>query len=950
MELSDLLEAVRDTPNAEQREAIEHVDGPLRIIAGPGSGKTHVLVLRTLNLIACHDVDPSRIVVITFTEKAAAQLEDRIRVVTGRLENPPEGIAELNVGTIHWFCGTVLRRHHPEIRRFEPLDQLGQQLFIYRRLDGLCRGLQANGKYLGKWGSKARASGELCGWFNKISEEIITAEGLQQADVGDRNDELREMLGVAYDRYRAEMREEGYLDFSLILRELYDLLQADTAALEAAREEYSHFMIDEYQDTNYVQEEIILKLAAPGFHVAVVGDDDQSLYRFRGATVRNILEFPGRLEELGRATQEVELEINYRSHPEIIQTYLGFMEDGRWTYDGTDFRTAHVVRPDPNAQFEQYPATAFLGGTPRDLADTVEELVEHGAVEDPSQIALLFHSVSGHAGDVIHELRSRGIDCYAPRAGRYLDHEEVRWSVGLLWSLLGFDPDDDTRPTEGPVADTCDWAVECWSSLERHPDAEGLVGWIEGTNERIQALEEGKDLSASLLDLLYRAFGFEPFKTAVRDPVRARNLAQFTALLRTFQQQFRIDVIHAGNRDYIPWRLWSSFFYLLQSGGVDEIEGEDPPPRGMVQVMTIHQAKGLEFPVVIVGSLDKGWKSDKQKDRVLGPLYQRGPFEPQGAITEFDGRREYYVAFSRAEHLLIAYSEGRPHRYFEPLAGRLPLTESLSLEELASRIPTQPRRDEDWKPTLSLTAHIDAYRRCARQYRLFHEDGFSPSFAQQVFFGTVVHQTIEDIHRHVLDGREEDLTEEVARGYFDRNSELLRKRGIHPLAPSQRDAAFTHVIRYLKANQESLDRVLDTEVEVTEELDRYVLNGRVDLIRGDDDAIEMIDFKAQQRRDVGEEYDHYRDQLAFYWHLLRERYGRRPDRAVLYFTGEDQAESARVEVDLSKSDIDDVIHRFDETAQKILGEEFELGAYPPRATCRACDFKFYCDRGEGGAA
>lgn len=950
MELTELLEAVRDLPNAQQREAIEQVDGPLRIIAGPGSGKTHVLVLRTLNLMACHDVDPSQIVVITFTEKAAAQLEDRIRTVAGRLEDRPEGIAELNVGTIHWFCGTVLRRHHPEIRRFEPLDALGQQLFIYRRLDSLCEGLQVKGKYLGKWSSKSRASAGLCGWFNKISEEIITAEDLQESEVGNKDDLLREWLGVAYDRYRSEMREEGYLDFSLILRELYDLLWADASALATARAEYSHFMVDEYQDTNYVQEEIILQLAAPEFHVAVVGDDDQSLYRFRGATVRNILEFPKRLEELGRPTREVELEINYRSHPEIIQAYLDFMAEGRWTYDGIRFRTGHEVIPDPDAAFEEYPATALLGGTPGELADTVQALIEHDAVQDPSQIALLFHSVSGHAGDVIHELRSRGIDCYAPRAGRYLDHEEVRWSVGLLWALLGFDPDDENRPTDGPVAEICDWAAECWHSLQRHADSGELVAWIERTNGRIQALKSGEDLSASLLDLLYRAFGFEPFKIAVTDPVRARNLGQFTGLVRTFQQQFRFDVIHAGNRDFIPWRLWASFFYLLQSAGVDEIEVEEQSPRGMVQVMTIHQAKGLEFPVVIVGSLEKQWRSAKQMDRVLGPLYRRGPFEPESAITEFDGRREYYVAFSRAEHLLIAYSQGRPYKYFESLADRLPSTESLSLEELSESIPSEPRLDQDSKPTLSLTAHIDAYRRCPRQYRLFHEDGFFPSFAQQVFFGTVVHQTIEDIHRHVLDGRAEDLTEVVVRGYFDRNSELLRKRGIHPLAPSQREAAFEHVARYLAANQDSLDRVIDTEVEVTDELDRYVLNGRVDLIRGDDDAIEMVDFKAQQRRDSGEEFDRYRDQLAFYWHLLRERYGRRPDRAVLYFTGEDDAERARVEVDLSKSDIADVVRRFDETAQKILGEEFELEAYPTRDTCRACDFKFYCDRAERGAA
>ena len=938
--IADIYATLDHPPNAEQREAIETLDGPLRIIAGPGSGKTHVLVLRTLNLIACEGVPPSDVVVVTFTEKAARELEDRIRTHATRLEGALPHLAELNVGTIHWFAGVVLRRHHPRLRRYEPLDELGQKLFIYQRLDELCDDLMVDAKYLGKWRSKSRAITSLIPWLGKVTEETITPGQLEA-----ESDVFLNMLGVAYRRYREALLAEGYLDFSFILRELHDLLVQDEQALEAARSEYSHFMIDEYQDTNYVQEEILLQLSAPEFNVAVVGDDDQSLYRFRGATVRNILEFADRLVSLGVSPAETALEVNYRSHPTIIDTYLDFMRDGDWEAGGRVFRTGHDVRPDPDAAFQEYEAAAHLRGSPRQLANLVKGLLDSGVVEDASQVALLFYSVSADGAEVIDELRRLGIDCYAPRARRFLDHLDVRDAIGVLWALAGFADEDDSRPDSGPVAETCAWAASCLVGLLQRAD-DPLRDLLTTTRSRLDTLEHGEDMAGSLLDLFYRSLRHEPFTSHLNDATSARNIGYVTTLLRTFQQQFGFEVLHAGNRSFLPWRLWASFFYMLESTGVDDLEAEDLVPAGHVRVLTIHQSKGLEFPVTIVGSLDRTARSQKEIDRTLGHLYPRGSFEPEGRITEFDWRRLFYVAMSRAKHLTITHSEGEPHRFFRDMVDRLPSAKDLDLKSISHAVPSESLTDEARKPLFSLTSQINVIRRCTRQYAFFKEYGFAPSFAAQVFFGTVVHQTIEDIHRHVLDGRPEPLSDELIDQYFERNSELLRKRGIHPLAPNQRDEARAHVQRYYDANRDSLDDVIDTEVEVLLEQPDYVLNGRVDLIRADDGAVEMVDFKAQHRIESGPDYDQYRDQLALYAHLLESRYGERPDRAVLYFTGESDATTARKVVDIDDERIEEVLGRFDNTAQQILAKDFELVNFPPRDTCRACDFKHYCRRSD----
>lgn len=939
--LEQLYSTFDHEPDPAQKEAIGSTKGPLRILAGPGSGKTHVLVLRTLNLLACQEVDPSRIAVVTFTEKAAEQLEDRIRLYSSRLpttETLP--IAELQVGTIHWLCGAFLRRYHPSFRQFETLDELGQKLFIYDHLDDIFDDVTWNGRRLGKWQSKSKTVHHVIPWFNKVTEQTVDWNELQASD-----DRFLSGLGQAYARYRTLLHEEGYLDFGGILRELHDLLDNDPEAREAARSQLDYIMVDEYQDTNFIQEELLLDLAAPSYNIAVVGDDDQSLYRFRGAEVRNIVEFPDRLAEEGRETEDVELSINYRSHPGIISSYMNFVEEADWTKGDREFRTGHRVVADPKAEFEDYTPALYLEGGPEVLADLVEDLLERGAVEDPNQIALLFHSVASHGLPVVEELQARDIPCYAPRARKYLDHPEVQAAVGVLWGIGRFPHGEG--PDGGPVGDTCNWARECYEDLAKREDSDKLIAWLEERRSEYDHLERGEDLKASLLDVVYQALRYQPLRRYVEDPVASRNLGHFTTLLRTFQQQFGFDVLHAGNRRVLPWRLWTSFFYLMRQTGLDDVESEDGPPPGLIQVSTIHQAKGLEFPVVVVGSLEKRPRTSKEIDRVLGPYYPRGRFEPEDRITEFDRRRLLYVGFSRAQHLMVAYSNGDPHRYCESLTKDLPAVDEADLSEIVERIPEEPPRSREQKPVLSLTGDVNAYRRCSRQYRFFKNHGFSPSFAAQVFFGSVVHQTIEDIHRHVLDERQDPLTEDLIEFYFVRNSEILRKRGVHPLAPNQREEALKHVLRYFRSNRDRLDRVEDTEVEVSLEEKDYVLGGRVDLIRGSDGGLELVDFKAQKRpdHDTNGELDAYKDQLAFYYHLLKERLEENAvRRTVLYFTGEEEPERAWMNVDVRQERIQDVVNRFDKTARQILAEDYALRSYPSRKTCRACDFKHYCKR------
>jgi DNA helicase-2/ATP-dependent DNA helicase PcrA len=232
--------------------------------------------------------------------------------------------------------------------------------------------------------------------------------------------------------------------------------------------------------------------------------------------------------------------------------------------------------------------------------------------------------------------------------------------------------------------------------------------------------------------------------------------------------------------------------------------------------MTIHQAKGLEFPVVVVGSLDKQLSTSKQIDRDLQPYYHRPPFEPEDRTTLFDRMRLHYVAFSRPEKILVLTAHDRPKAHFAPIWQGLPQwpyvqTELLTAQSfvLKDRMPV--------KRTFSFTGDLKVYETCPRQYQFFREYDFTPSRSAVIFFGLLVHQTIEETHRIVLDGKLATLDEPCIRQLFDRTFSFLTLADVRPIGEAAREAAFRQVMNYFRQNQEELLRKYQVEYD-----ERYV--------------------------------------------------------------------------------------------------------------------------------
>jgi len=378
-------------------------------------------------------------------------------------------------------------------------------------------------------------------------------------------------------------------------------------------------------------------------------------------------------------------------------------------------------------------------------------------------------------------------------------------------------------------------------------------------------------------------------------------------------------------------------------GGINEYEDPDRPfPKGYVQIMTIHQAKGLEFPVVVVGSLHTQMSTAKQIDRDLQPFYQRPPFEPEDRVTAFDRMRLHYVAFSRPEKILVLSCPAQAKDHFDPIWQGLPQWPHVQKELLAAqnfevkdRIPL--------KRSFSFTGDLKLYETCPRQYQFFREYDFTPSRSAVIFFGLLVHQTIEEIHRLVLDGKVAELDEERIRTLFDRTFRFLTLADVRPIGPAARQDAFSQVMNYFRQNQAELQRVIETEVDVSVEKDDYILTGKVDLLMGGDGKLELLDFKTSPKPTNSPTLlQTYERQLCTYAHILEKRYGKRPERLLLYWTAEENKADALMQFPYKPELADEAAREFDAVVHKIKAKDFQILTVPEKTICKECDMRSYC--------
>ncbi len=338
------------------------------------------------------------------------------------------------LGTFHSICLRWLDEHREFTRlkrNFIMMDQFDQQYFLYNRLSEFeaIEGIEhiiGSSHRQSSW-NKSR---KLLKWINTVSEEALNSETLINAP-----DPEIQVLGHCHVLYQKHLEEENAIDFSTIQAEALKLLKDRPNILAELQGKIKYLMVDEYQDTNTIQEQLLRLVSGNTPNLCVVGDDDQGLYRFRGATIRNILEFQNSFPEA--KCEQVYLDVNYRSHPEIIDFCSRWMREQDWEHNGKEFRFQKQIK-ERDHDFPDVPCVVKVSGLNQrswhqEVLAFLHSLRDDGHLTDWNQVAFLFRSVKNEKAVALSQfLESNGINVYSPRSNQFFEREEVRLMIGAL--------------------------------------------------------------------------------------------------------------------------------------------------------------------------------------------------------------------------------------------------------------------------------------------------------------------------------------------------------------------------------------------------------------------------------------------------------------------------------------------------------------------------------------
>ncbi len=947
--------------NIEQQKAILQTDGPVLIIAGPGTGKTFTLVKRAVYLIVEKGVKPENILIATFTEKAAKELVTRITNELIKL-NITVNVNDLYIGTIHSICLRLIKENMEFTRlkkNYRLMDEFDQKYLIYRnhkKFDDI-----ANIELIADRISPWERSKQLSFYFNAVSEEMITVEDLRKD-----KDMAVQVLANAYEVYLNLLKDENAMDFSSIQVIAYNLLKENDAIKAKIQEQIKYVMIDEYQDTNYVQERLIFLIAENHHNICVVGDDDQGLYRFRGATIRNILEFPSKWE----GCVQFNLVENYRSERDIVSFYNNWMRDTEvGDFEWGNFRFDKAIRPAKSNLLEGVPTVIKVSGERElenwgdNIIDFIGKLKSNGTITDYNQVAFLFRSVKNDKVKALAEyLEGQGVPIYAPRSDMFFEREEIKLLIGTLLVIfpnyLRKMQTDKYMPKIMQKYYTEQCLLAFMAYQKANPNSP-LIKWC--TKKGMDQCNPNSSYDYAFTGLVYQILQFEPFLSIMKselsgvvDSRAIRNIAEFTKLTTRYEFLHNINVFTAKGMEIDTTQFFNRYLRFLYEGGISEYEDEtEYAPSGCVSFMTIHQSKGMEFPVVVVGSMYSSPRSDLKDviQELENNVYERPPFEPYSNIKYYDFWRVFYTAFSRAQNLLVlTANEGgkgvgkEPSKYFESIYNELPDYWDTDIDY--SLIKCEPVKDVNIKQSYSFTSHIAVYENCSLQYKFFKDLGFIPVREGATMFGTLVHATIEDIHKAAMRGESSTITTDNIQSWFTENYETISKKEHAYLSQSVRNAALGQVLRYVDRQSSHWDRIKDAEVEVSHVEQDYILSGKVDLIEGEAGTLEIVDFKAEKKPDMIKDADRiqrYKRQLQIYAYIIEQRTGLPVSKLHLYYTGDTDSGVPTITFKNEPTKVQETIDGFTEVVHKIQCRDYSTRS-TSQTMCNNCDLRFFCQK------
>jgi DNA helicase-2/ATP-dependent DNA helicase PcrA len=969
--------------NERQREAIEHNDGPLLVVAGAGTGKTRVITERIARLLEENPrLSGENILGLTYSKKAAEEMKARV------VKRAGERGRDVWLGTFHSFClNVILKPADPELGVIETLDHW---ILLRRNM----RELRLE-RYL-KLHELGRFLGDFLDFFSRCQDELVTPDdydsyvesiaerleaeraSLSPEDLQNREEEVARQREIAR-AYRVSerlLRERREMTFGSMTLEAERRLRNDSGLAARLSERFQHILVDEFQDTNVAQIELLRHLAGQHRNLFVVGDDDQAIYRFRGASFASFKRFAELfLIPAGRPNAHIALTDNYRSTRRILrvageviaQNRDRFLPNKRlssMTGDGERVRVVEVATPDAEAHW---------------IADEIERLHEQG--ERWGAMAVLYRK-HNHRDRLVRELAARRVP-FVIRNLSILSNTLVRDLIAYL-RLIAI-PADNISFARIAAAPYWRFTPEDLARLAHRArrNHHGLAQEL-GNSLDLPAVdfERGGELVRKLGGLGRLARNLTAWDL-VEELVNGLELQITPANAdRLYLERFR-QFVRDWQKKNPEGRLADFVEYLdfVFEAGVDIDLGE-PEAENAVQLMTVHSAKGLEFEHVFVMRLSqRSFPSDKRRPVLEFPAELMKEARPQGDFQIQEERRLFYVALTRARTQLalttVVSAKSKASVFLEDFLSN-PQVRASDVAESAPKInlpaehltvggqpanPASPalidpaRQDSrawsrialwalNYHPPLpeplELSAtSVDTYQTCPLKFSFEKGWGLRGGPAAAMTFGNLMHTTVQQFVAGLRKGLPMPIEEleaiyrrEWPAGAYrdDYQEEEYRKAGEEQLR------AF-HA-RYVALQPRVLAQEKRFELPVSRDL---VISGRIDQInRLADDAsgknlVEVVDYKtgsAKSQKHVDKNL-----QLSIYALAVRDAFELDPVRLVLWYlrTGE------RVETCRDDADLEDARQKVMEIAAQIRAGQF---APRPGFHCRNCEFQPLCPEHE----
>ena len=879
----------------KQIEAVKTIDEDLEIIACAGAGKTGVVTRRIINILKCNnDILPENIVAFTFTEKAATELKSRIYKYGESVLGSTNGFANMYVGTIHGFCLKMLQEYITEFQKFTVLDEIKTKLYIEKNYN-------------------------TCG-MQDLDLKIYSETNLFLSVMSTLNenwferDKWNNKTQAAVKKYKDVFYEKNYFDYSLILQEMLNQLENNKEFSRLITEKVKYLTVDEYQDTNPIQERLIHFLKQGGCNLCIVGDDDQTIYQFRGSDPENILTF----KERYGIEKYIVLDTDYRSSEAIIDIAKRVIINNTKRLSKQMVSGALFQYEDGDTVYREFEETEDEYNF---IAERIERLHEVGIKY--SEMAVL--------------LRKRK---HGPELAKIFDRYEIPYIIEGVNELF-------TTPECMAAKGIFDYLSEAigmmelfqmWQNIECILDEKEIADAIATLD--VIDVKEKKFYGDFVLQKVYHDF---LRKLSIMDnPENGKaeiilyNLGKFSQVIQDF------ETIHFAT---LPKNKLKNFCNFLQYTAADYY------PEGYiantyirpdaVNIMTVHQSKGLEFTAVFIPQLNhNNFPSAKMGGKGIWHVIEKDWISNAdrfaGGIE--DERKLFYVAVTRAKkYLFLTRSPGNTREkkvsefMVEAKDSPYMLGYDLKMQYTDEHLP---KMNEESAPINLNFSILQDYFECAYRFKMSMFYGFVQPIVPAMGYGKTMHEIVRNIHKRYLSG--EQLTDREIADIVDNNFYLPYANS--KLEANMLESAKKNISEYVIKNREDFHKITMAEADIELDMgDGIKVNGRIDLVKrreiSGEEKTYIVDFKTASR-DVTECIN--AEQLKIYALGYQKLTGESADYLEIYNLDNSESERQRVTDGL----LDDVSRDIRTAATNIRNND--LPRKCSKEKCQKCYLNYLC--------